>query len=370
MESSNLVAYGCTAWTVAGVATVRIRSAMTANSSIGSDSWHAAKTCWAVVGRRETNNSRKSLSSIWCSPMSRWSLRRNCVGWLSSSSSSESNSLTRFCSEICVRWIRRLFNVLYGFSTGGARIKSRTSAAYSGDREAITWWNRVDSLLMRLVVNTDSICANQIWGSDAQYGGSLIAKATGATSDDEEMLFASSPVFAVVDTCCCGCCCCCCCCSASNCSWSLLCWLIIVLTSSGCDNLPDEGGVLSAAAWRGVASCFSMCPRPALAEPGGWAGVVMLPLRLGETIFFFFFFKNESGSPIIAVLYCNYYLYRNYTVNLYVIIQLPQVQWRSQFLAHVERERLLRSEDCNQKRRRERLFRSEACNQKPRRGPS
>ena len=117
----------------------------------------------------------------------------------------------------------------------------------------------------------------------------------GATSDDEEMLFASSPVFAVVDTCCCGCCCCCCCCSASNCSWSLLCWLIIVLTSSGCDNLPDEGGVLSAAAWRGVASCFSMCPRPALAEPGGWAGVVMLPLRLGETIFFFFFFQKRVG---------------------------------------------------------------------------
>ena len=48
--------------------------------------------------------------------------------------------------------------------------------------------------------------------------------------------------------------------------------------------------------------------------------------------FFFFFFKNESGSPIIAVLYCNYHLYRNYSVNLYVIIQLPQVQWRSQFL--------------------------------------
>ena len=49
------------------------------------------------------------------------------------------------------------------------------------------------------------------------------------------------------------------------------------------------------------------------------------------------------------MLYCNYHLNRNYTVILYVIIQLPQVQWRSQFLAHVERERLLRSEDCNQK---------------------
>ena len=72
----------------------------------------------------------------------------------------------------------------------------------------------------------------------------------------------------------------------------------------------------------------------------------------GNNLFFFFFFKNESGSPIIAVLYCNYHLYRNYSVNLYVIIQLPQVQWRSQFLAHVERERLLRSENCNQKRRR------------------
>ena len=57
----------------------------------------------------------------------------------------------------------------------------------------------------------------------------------------------------------------------------------------------------------------------------------------------------------IAVLYCNYHLNRNYTVILYVIIKLPQVQWRSQFLAHVGRER---------------LFRSEACNQKPRRGPS
>ena len=60
--------------------------------------------------------------------------------------------------------------------------------------------------------------------------------------------------------------------------------------------------------------------------------------------FFFFFFKNESGSPIVAVLYCNYHLNRNYTVILYVIIQLPQVQWRSQFLAHVGRERLFRSE--------------------------
>ena len=64
--------------------------------------------------------------------------------------------------------------------------------------------------------------------------------------------------------------------------------------------------------------------------------------------------ENEKCKRI-AVLYCNYHLYRNYSVNLYVIIQLPQVQWRSQFLAHVERERLLRSE---------------ACNQKPRRGPS
>ena len=53
---------------------------------------------------------------------------------------------------------------------------------------------------------------------------------------------------------------------------------------------------------------------------------------LGKQFFFFFFFfcKNESGSPIIAVLYCNYHLNRNYTVILYVIIQLPQVQWRSQ----------------------------------------
>ena len=49
------------------------------------------------------------------------------------------------------------------------------------------------------------------------------------------------------------------------------------------------------------------------------------------------------------MLYCNYHLNRNYTVNLYVIIKLPQVQWRSQFLAHVERERLFRSEDFNQK---------------------
>ena len=51
---------------------------------------------------------------------------------------------------------------MYGLVSGGARIKFRTSAAYSGDYEAITWWNLDDSLIIDLVVNTDSIWPKQI----------------------------------------------------------------------------------------------------------------------------------------------------------------------------------------------------------------
>ena len=100
--SSSLVEYGCTVLTLVGVATDNMRPAITAYSSIGRDSWQAARTCWVVAGRRDTNNSRKSFSSMWCSPMSRCSLRRNCMAWLWPRSSSESNSRTRFCSKICV----------------------------------------------------------------------------------------------------------------------------------------------------------------------------------------------------------------------------------------------------------------------------
>ena len=43
-----------------------------------------------------------------------------------------------------------------GVSAGGVSIRSRTSLAYSGDKDEMTWWNLASWFLIPLVANKDS----------------------------------------------------------------------------------------------------------------------------------------------------------------------------------------------------------------------
>ena len=90
----------------------------------------------------------------------------------------------RRCSDATVRLMSFVLSPSKGLVAGGESIRSRTSAAYSGERDETTYSNFVFCADILLVVNCASIYANHSSGSAGQKGGSLmaLAAATGGRS--------------------------------------------------------------------------------------------------------------------------------------------------------------------------------------------
>ena len=147
-----------------------ILSAMRASSS-NDLSGRYKRLSWTLRGRRWRKSSRSSaLSDVVCSC---WRRLRSCDGFLSPSSS-PCRSCWSFCRlETDTRSVRAVLSRLKGLTSGGERIRSRTSVAASGDSAATTWANFVACFVMPLTVNWASTWANQSSGSAGQKGGIL-----------------------------------------------------------------------------------------------------------------------------------------------------------------------------------------------------
>ena len=137
--STSLVCGFVTA-AITGVTTSATLSASSANSSRVEAAGAVAKTILILAGKRCKNNSlRNVLSRVPAlSPSSCCICRRSCVGFLSPNSSKRKCFCSLLCSGGAVLLISSFFRVSYGLVSGGFRIRSLTSVATSGDREAMT----------------------------------------------------------------------------------------------------------------------------------------------------------------------------------------------------------------------------------------
>ena len=97
----------------------------------------------------------------------------------------------RRCSDATVRLMSSVLSPSKGLVAGGESIRSRTSAAYSGERDETTYSNFVFCADILLVVNCASICANHSSGSAGQKGGSLMEMALAAATGGGSMGSAS-----------------------------------------------------------------------------------------------------------------------------------------------------------------------------------
>ncbi len=77
------------------------------------------------------------------------------------------------CSDAVVYLVSYFLSVEYGSSVGGLINTSRTSAAYSGEREETTWSNLNLCEVIQRQANCASTCVNQSLGCAGQNGGSL-----------------------------------------------------------------------------------------------------------------------------------------------------------------------------------------------------
>ena len=150
-----------------GVATSTILSASWASSSRLPLFGVEASAIRTFEGGRCRNNSCRKAPSVLLalSPRSCCMRRNSCDGVRSPNSSALNNCCNRHCSEAAVLLVSCSFNLSYGWSVGGLRIKSLTSVANSGASEATMWSNFVFCDVIPRVVNWALTCANQIWGS-------------------------------------------------------------------------------------------------------------------------------------------------------------------------------------------------------------
>ena len=160
---------------IEGGAASMMRSANRANSSSGVESGEEASTARTFAGRRWRNSSRTSASSVSVVllPSSCCIFRNSCEGFLSPSSSDVSSCCSRRLEEVPVRWTSISRRRSYGRDSGGCKIISRTSKAYSGASEATMWSNFVFCAVIPRVPNCASTWANQTSGSEGQNGGSF-----------------------------------------------------------------------------------------------------------------------------------------------------------------------------------------------------
>ena len=160
---------------IEGGAASMMRSANRANSSSGVESGEEASTARTFAGRRWRNSSRTSASSVSVVllPSSCCIFRNSCEGFLSPSSSEVSSCCSRRLEEVPVRWTSISRRRSYGRDSGGCKIISRTSKAYSGASEATMWSNFVFCAVIPRVPNCASTWANQTSGSEGQNGGSF-----------------------------------------------------------------------------------------------------------------------------------------------------------------------------------------------------
>ena len=136
-----------------GAATSIILSASCARSLRDTVAPVEAKTMRTLVGKHWRNSSRTRESSMRLSPINCCIRRSNCVGFRSPSSSAFSSNCSLFCSDAAVRPISCPFSVSYGFSSGGVSMRSRTSVAILGAKEATTWSYLVFCEVIRRVAN-------------------------------------------------------------------------------------------------------------------------------------------------------------------------------------------------------------------------
>ncbi len=136
-----------------GTDTSMILSASCARSLRATVSVAEARTMRALAGKRWRNSCRRRESSMGLSPNKCCIRRRRCVGFLLPSSSAFNSNCSLFCSDAAVRPISCSFSVSYGLSAGGVRMRSRTSVAISGAREATMWSNLVFCEVIPRVVN-------------------------------------------------------------------------------------------------------------------------------------------------------------------------------------------------------------------------
>ena len=103
------------------------------------------RTMRTLEGRCCRNNSRiKEESRAVALPPSTCCIRcKSCDGLQSPSSSALNSCCSRCCLEAAVHLTSCSFRVSYGWPAGGIRMRSRTSVAISGDREAMMWSNLV-----------------------------------------------------------------------------------------------------------------------------------------------------------------------------------------------------------------------------------
>ena len=104
--------------------------------------------------------------------------RSSWVGFLSPSSSVLRSCCSFLCLEAAVHLISCSLRVVYGLSGVGCRMRSRTSIANSGERDATTWSNIVFWVVILWVSNFASAWANHTSRSAGQNGGSLMLTAT------------------------------------------------------------------------------------------------------------------------------------------------------------------------------------------------
>ena len=123
-----------------GAATSATLSASSASSSKVAVVLVEASTIRTLPGRHWRKSSLRKVPSATparspnncCIRQSSW------VGFLSPSSSVLKSCCSFLCSEATVRLISCSLRVVYGLSGGGCRMRSRTSVANSGERDATT----------------------------------------------------------------------------------------------------------------------------------------------------------------------------------------------------------------------------------------
>ena len=108
-----------------------------ASSSIGVSSFVEAITMQTFIGRHCKNSYWiKTPSFITVSSASCWKLWRNCVDFLSKSSSAFSNCWICCCGDTAIQWMSFSFRLVYWFLMGDDKMRSQISGAMSGDNDA------------------------------------------------------------------------------------------------------------------------------------------------------------------------------------------------------------------------------------------
>ena len=134
-----------------------------------------ARTIRTFTGKHWRNISWSTELSMapTLSPSSCCMWRRSCVGFLSPSSSALNSCWNQHCSKVAVCCISCRFRMSYGVSSGGWRMRSRISIAYSGAMDITIWLYLVRCWVMPRVVNCASTCADQTCRLAGQNGGIL-----------------------------------------------------------------------------------------------------------------------------------------------------------------------------------------------------